>query len=441
MSADPQRLSWPRLAAYGGLALPLSTIGLPLQIYLAPVYAGDLGLSLSLIGTAMLLGRFSDVITDPLIGLASDRWRTRIGRRKPWVLLGVPVLAASTWLLFNPPSHSLWLFLAALSATYLGFTMVSLPHLAWGAELSNRYEERNRIASTRQVFSIAGLLVSTAVPYWVMTRPGSDSGDVLHALGITMLILLPIFGAIVMFFVPEPKVTSPEARLDIKRTLRQLWRNPPFRKLNIMLLFGYIAETFRITITLFFARDIIGLTNVGAIYAMYFAVGFVCVPLWSWLGNRIGKHRALALAFAIVAATTLAIFTLDKGQVTLFTVLFLGKGVCFGALELLPASMVADTADVDSVMSRARRQGQMFAVSHMVVKFGQALGQFFSLNLLALVGYQASGANTPEALDWLRIFYCVGPPLVLAVLVPLLWNYPLTATRHRRFQKFVDARF
>ena len=56
MPADQQRLSWPRLAAYGGLALPLSTIGLPLSIYLAPFYAGDLGLPLALIGTAMLLG-------------------------------------------------------------------------------------------------------------------------------------------------------------------------------------------------------------------------------------------------------------------------------------------------------------------------------------------------------------------------------------------------
>ncbi len=441
MPSDPQRLSWPRLAAYGGLALPLSTVGLPLSIYLAPFYSGDLGLPLALIGTAMLLGRFSDIVTDPLVGLTSDRWRTRIGRRKPWVLLGVPVLAASTWVLFNPPSHSLWAFLAALSATYLGFTMLQLPYLAWGGELSNSYEERNRIASTRQAFAIAGLIVSTLVPAWVLSQPGAGSAEVLHALGITMLILLPLFGAILFFAVPEPEVTHAEVQLDLKRTLRQLWRNAPFRRLNLVMLFGYVAETFRITITLFFARDIIGFTNVGVIYAMYFAVGFVCVPLWSWLGNRIGKHRALALAFGIVAVTTLAIFLLERGQVTLFTILFLGKGVCFGALELLPASMVADTADVDSVMSRARRQGQLFAVSHMVVKFGQALGQFLSLNLLALAGFNASGANTPEALFWLRVCYCVAPPLVLAALVPVLWNYPLTAARHRGFQKFVDARF
>jgi hypothetical protein len=55
-------IAWPTLLAYGGLAMPLAMIGLPLAIYLAPFYAGELGLPLALLGTAMLIGRFSDVI-------------------------------------------------------------------------------------------------------------------------------------------------------------------------------------------------------------------------------------------------------------------------------------------------------------------------------------------------------------------------------------------
>lgn len=435
------RLSLPQLAAYAGLALPLSTIGLPLSIYLAPFYAGDIGLPLALIGTAMLLGRFSDIVTDPLIGLASDRWQSRFGRRRVWVLIGVPLLAMSVWLLFNPVAPTLLSFALTLSATYLGFTAISLPYQAWGAELSNSYEERNRITSMRQAFSIAGLIVSTLVPAWIQSRPGATAADVLHGLGVTMLILLPLFGAILFFGVPEPARHGSVHTLDLRRGLRQMWRNSPYRRLNIVLLFGYTAETFRITITLFFARDVIGLSNVGILYVLYFVAGFLFVPVWGWLGSRIGKHRALALAFTTVALSTMAIFMLHKGQTTAFTILFLAKGLCFGSLELLPASMLADTADVDSVMSRARRQGQLFAVTGMVIKFGQALGQFLSLNLLALAGYKASGGNTPDALFWLRICYCILPPLILLAMVPILWRYPLTALRHRRFQKFVDARF
>jgi glycoside/pentoside/hexuronide:cation symporter, GPH family len=437
----PGAIRWPILAAYGGLAFPLSVIGLPLSIYLAPFYAGELHLPLALLGTAMLIGRFSDVITDPLIGMVSDRWRPAIGRRRVWILIGVPLLAAAVWMLFNPPhSAGLGYFLLWVSLVYLAFTVTQLPYQAWGGELSTRYEERSRITSARQLFGIAGLVASTLVPAWVQSRTGATSADVLHALGILMLVALPLFGALLFFGVPEPSQLTEAEHLDVRKSLRQMWRNGPFKRLSIIMLIGYAAETFRITITLFFARDVIGLTNVGLIYVYYFLCGFVAVPFWVWLGNRIGKHRALAVAFVIVAATSIAIFFLHYGQATLFTILFVAKGFCFGALELLPSSMYADTSDVDTVMSRERRQGLLFSVAAMIAKLGQALGQGLSLNLLALAGFQAAGGNGPDQIFWLRVLYCAFPAIVLTTSIGLLWGYPLTASRHRRFQTFIERR-
>lgn len=434
-------LSWPRLFAYGGINFPVATIGLPLSIYLAPFYGGDVGLPLAAIGTAMLLGRLTDIITDPLIGWLSDRWHSRLGRRRAWLLIGPPVLLVSSWMLFNPLSHTLAYFLVWLTLTYLGFTMLQLPYLAWGAELSTNYEQRNRINTARQIFNLAGLIAATLLPAWILGHRGAGAGDVLHGLSLLMLLALPLFTMISFIFVPEPPVCRPASeRQNLLRSLRQMWRNPPYRRINFVLLCGYAAETFRITITLFFARDVIGLTNVGLIYVYYFIVGFLFVPFWGWFGNRVGKHRALAVAFVVVALSTMAIFTLHRGQVTAFTLLFLVKGVCFGSLELLPHSMLADSADVDSVMSRSRRQGQLFAVTLLVVKLGQAIGQGLSLNLLALAGYHAIGENSAQAIFWLRIFYCVVPPVILLAMVPILWRYPLTAARHRRFQQFVETR-
>jgi glycoside/pentoside/hexuronide:cation symporter, GPH family len=429
------------LFAYGGLAMPLAMIGLPLAIYLAPFYAGELGLPLALLGTAMLLGRFSDVITDPIIGTLSDRWRPAIGRRRVWILIGTPLLVVSVWMLFNPPNGAgLGYFLLWLTCVYLSFTMIQLPYQAWGGELSTNYEERSRITSARQFFLIGGLIASTALPAWVQAQPGATSADVLHALGVLMAVALPLFAVLLYIGVPDRAPPTPVERLELKRSVRQLWRNAPFRRLSLVMLIGHTAETFRITITLFFARDIIGVTNVGVIYILYFIAGFAAIPLWVWLGNRMGKHRALAVAFTIVVTTNIGIFFLENGQVTLFTILFIGKGFCFGALELLPSSMFADTADVDTVMSRERRQGLIFAASQMVIKFGQAIGQGLSLNLLALAGFNAAGGNGPDELFWLRILYCLLPTAILAIGVMLVWRYPLTAVRHRRFQTYVDRK-
>jgi Na+/melibiose symporter-like transporter len=427
------------LACYAGLQFPLSTIGLPLSIYLAPFYAGELGLPLAALGLAMLLARLSDVVTDPIIGTISDRWRPSVGRRHIWVPMGIITLMVGVWLLFTPGEKvGLPYFLVALTITYLGFTMTRLPYHAWGGELSNRYEDRTLITSARQVASLAGLIFATTIPALVLMRPGATSADVLAAMSIGMLVTLPLFGLILFFGVPEPKDIPDKRPLEWKRTLRQLWRNGPFRRISVVLFLGFIAETFRITITLFFARDVVGVSNIGAIYVAYFVTGLIAVPFWMWIGNRIGKHRALALAFGIVVATNLGIFLLSRGEVMAFTVLFILKGFCFGALELLPSAMVADTADVDTVFSRERRQGLLFAVTGMVVNLGQAIGQGLSLGLLGLVGYMAAGESRPETLLWLRMFYCLLPSLIIAIPIFLLWKYPLTRERHRRFQARVE---
>ncbi len=429
------------LGAYGALSFPLATIGLPLSIYLAPFYAGELGVSLALLGTAMLVARFSDVVTDPLIGTISDRWRPRVGRRRVWILAGVPLLAGSVWMLFNPPpGPGVGYFLVWLALVYLAFTATMLPYHAWGGELSADYAQRTRITSARQLFGIAGLIASTLVPAWVLSRPGATSADVLHALGVLMLVGLPLCGLLLILGVPQTFAGNAAAALDVRRSARQLWRNGPFRRLNIVMLIGYAAETFRITITLFFARDVVGVANIGTVYVLYFVAGFCAVPFWLWLSGRIGKHRALAAAFVLVALTSLLLFLVQPGQTELFVALFVAKGFCFGALELLPASMFADIADVDTAMSRERRQGLVFSVSQMVNKMGQAIGQGLSLNLLALVGFNAAGGSGPEALLWLRILYCILPALVLLSAIWLLLRYPLNAGRHARLRAALDRR-
>jgi Na+/melibiose symporter-like transporter len=76
-----------------------------------------------------------------------------------------------------------------------------------------------------------------------------------------------------------------------------------------------------------------------------------------------------------------------------------------------------------------------------VVNLGQAIGQGLSLGLLGLVGYMAAGESRPETLLWLRIFYCLVPSFIIAIPIFLLWRYPLTRERHRRFQARVEHGF
>jgi Na+/melibiose symporter-like transporter len=441
MVRQQDSLSRSTLLFYAVVALPLATIGLPLTIYLAPFYAGEIGIPLAALGTAMLLARLIDVIIDPFIGTLSDRWRPKVGRRKIWLPIGGLMLLCGVFMLFRPsPPVGIGYFIFWTTIVYVGFTATKIPYEAWGAELSRDYAGRTRIASARQLFTLIGLVVATTLPALILAQGGSSAADVLAGMSWLMIGLLPLAMALAFFFVPDRSPVEGKSSRGLARNLRLIARNGPFRRISIALFLGYIAETFRVTITLFFARDAIGVANIGAIYVYYFLMGLAAIPVWMWLGNRFGKHRALIAAFCIVIATNTAIFFLEPGQETAFTILFIAKGFCFGALELLPAAMIADTVDVDVARTRQQRQGLFFALIGIVIKVGQAIGQGLSLNLLALVGYNAAGNNTPAAIDSLRLLYCIFPTLFLVVGIAMIVRYPLTAARHARLREGIERR-
>lgn len=430
-----------RVLAYGTINVPLSFIGLPLVIFVAPFYAGELGLPLGMVGTMLFLARMSDVITDPIVGVGSDHLRTRWGRRKPVIAAGVLVMVVGVWKLFAPePPVDIWYFLLWVSVVYLGFTMISITHEAWGGELSGSYTERTRITGVRQFFGIAGLVVATSVPAFVMASPGGTPGKVLEVLAWMVLIALPLTAALLLWAVPSAPPQEAEGKVPMRQALRLMMRNGPFVRMLLVLLLAVIGETFRITITLFYARDIIGVPNLGTLYLMYFGVGLLGVPVWIRLGNMIGKHRALGLAFLTLALLSLAMLPLSKGDTLFFTLLFVCKGFCFGSLQMLPSAMIADVVDVDTLRSGKARQGLYFATGGVALKLGMALGQGLSLNALSLVDYQPKGGSSADALWWLTIFYCVPAALSFLVALPLVWRYPLTAARHGRIRARVEAR-
>src|SRR5688572_9978251 len=143
MSDQERPLSVGQIAAFAAPAVPISALGLPLVVYLPPFYA-ELGIGHAAVGTIFMIARFWDVITDPVLGVVSDKFTTRFGRRRPWIALGVPILIWSVYKVFMPPqgataAYLLWWMLVL----YVGWTMLTISHMAWGAELSSRYHERS----------------------------------------------------------------------------------------------------------------------------------------------------------------------------------------------------------------------------------------------------------------------------------------------------------
>ena len=179
-NGNGSRLSVWQLVGYGQFIVPLAIIGLPIGIYIPAFYAGTLGLDLATVGFILMIARLSDVVTDPLIGLLSDKTKTRFGRRRPWIVVGAPLLVISSLMLFRPPGEVTNLYLLIwISAIYLAFTLIAIPYIAWGTEIAGDYQDRSRVTGTREVFMQLGLLIAISIPvaYGVMYGTGGNEAS------------------------------------------------------------------------------------------------------------------------------------------------------------------------------------------------------------------------------------------------------------------------
>ncbi|MEJ6592956.1 MAG: MFS transporter [SAR86 cluster bacterium] len=469
-------LSKSTLYAHGSIGIPLAVIGYPLAIWIPAHYAGGLGMSLAMVGTILMLARFTDVLTDPIMGEISDRWRTRFGRRKPWLLVGMPIMMLGVYKLFIPPADvGIWYFLIYLTLFFVGSTIIALPHRAWGAELSTDYHQRSRVTASREFFVLGGLMLAALVPMLVeVTADGSGSvgqvftiiwqdavgaftgdladkeivnrstltGPVLAGLAWTIILVLPVCVFVVLAFVKEPPPTKKDT-VPLKEGLRYLWKNGPMRRVLIIALLVVFGEAFRNAVSLFFIRDIIGIPTIGAAYFFYFIAGLGAIPFWLWLGRKIGKHRAFMCTLITISIVSFANLFLSYGDYLAFFLLFIVKGFCFGGLQFLPVAMLADVVDVDTARSGGRRAGTYFAILGLTEKLAVALGTGFSLNLVGLLGFDPSGgvaASTEIGVLSLRLVYCCGPIFFFGLAMLFIWSYPLTPARHARLRQRIERR-
>lgn len=453
---------------HGSVGMPLAIIGYPLVVYLPPFYAQEVGLNMALMAIVLVIARMSDVITDPLIGTLSDRWQTRIGRRKPWLIMGVPLMLLGTVMIFMPPEGvGIGHLLTWTVIMYLGWTMVTLPYGAWGAELSPLYHQRSRVTASREGFVLIGLFLAALAPalvqamgakfqagetdgalmqalIWMIGTDGELStgyGPILASMAWLLIILLPLTVFMVVTRVKEAPPQSVQ-RTDWKQGMRVLKNNGPFKRMMLMLLIVVTGESFRNALSVFFMQHVIQIqAQIGLMYLLYFGVGILGIPFWLILGKRIGKHKAFCVAVGVSSASILGMFFLQAGQLLPFAVMFAIKGFCFAAFQFLPLSMLADIVDVDTARSKEHRTGLFFAMSGMAHKLAMAIGLGLSLGLLALVGFDATQtAHTEGQLMALRVLYIIGPVMLYMAAFAVAWKYPLTSERHERIHQWIQRR-
>lgn len=430
-----------KLLAFASPAAPISGLGLPLVVYLPPFYAEDMGLGLAVVGTVFMVTRFWDVLTDPILGVISDHVQTRWGRRRHWLVLSVPILVASVAMIFLPaPPVSASYLLGWMLVLYIGWTLLTISHMSWAAELSSDYNERSRVHGWREVFLIGGSIAALALPA-IIERTDSEStgADRIAAMGWYIMVLLPLTVAWAVSTVPE-KPPPPSPSLGWRRALAIVAENRPLRRLLAMDLIAGVGGGIVASLFLFLATDRLLLGSwASALLLVYFLSGCLCVPAMVRLSYRLGKHQTLAASSLFSAVVLPLLFFVPPGNVGAAAAAFVLFGVNMGAGPFLFRSIMADVADHDRVASGAQRTGLYYSLLTMTNKVGYALSIGITYPLLEWFGYVPGATNTAAAIDGLTAIF-VWPPLLISVLVALfMWRFPIDMQRQQELLRLIES--
>jgi len=436
--------------AYAAPGFAFALIGVPVYIHLPKLYGDVLGVDLALIGLIILLSRLWDALTDPAIGYLSDHTRTRLGRRRPFLLAGAPVLAGGAVLLLAPPasldaSATTWWFGLLLLAVFLAWTVVQIPHAALGAELAPGHHERTALFALRDGLWILGTLAAAMAPSAaraVLGVPagGSSERQVFGALAWVygpVLLLLPWWCAL---GVREPVVPTASPDTPHGATV-EAWGNRPFRIVLTAYGIGALGSALPATLVLFYVEHVLRVPHLAdAFLGLYFLVGFLCLPGWTAVSRRIGKKRAwLAAMLVSVGAFSGAAF-LGRGDTWAFAAICLVSGIGFGAGLVLPSSLVADVIDYDEWRSGRRREGLYYGLWSIVTKVSAALGASVALPLLKWAGYQPQGAQPETVVLTLKLLYAAVPCVCYLAAFGVAARFPIDERAHRAVREAIARR-
>ena len=410
-----------------------TVIGIFYLIYLTDVVL----LRPILAGTALLVGKLWDAVTDPFMGYLSDRIKTRWGRRRVFFLIVFIPLGASFYLLWATPNAETagqgWTFVYAM-LTYMLFmtawTVYAVPYQALTAEMTSDYDERTSLSSYRMAVSILGGLAAALVPYMIFDAvDGASEGHRVMGMVFGALIALgPLFPLIGCREEDKPRQES----FPFFRGIALVWKNRNFRYVLGMFLVTWTAIDLLQSIFLYFlqywlridpeaASDFLGLglPQGNVIFGLLFIVAALALPLWVFLSGKLGKRKSyiIGVGFFGLVLTGLTFFSPGMpGLLRNVYIMCVLAGVGLSAAHVMPFSIIPDCIEYDELETGKRREGLYYGFTTFIQKCAVALALWLSGMLLEVTGYVPNAPRQAEsALTAIRMLF--GPvPFVLILI-------------------------
>ena len=437
-----QRLS------FTALNFPTSAAGMPMFIFILPFYADDLGLGLSIVGIIFFLGRFTDILTDPVMGVLIDKFPSKWGKHKLWVFLSAPVFMVATYLIFLPMTDQptgLYFF-GSLFLIYSAFTLSSITQLSWASFLAPDYDDRTKLLTLRELMALLGMFSVIAIPAFVEINDPSLQAKV-NAIGIFILLVIPLITFNALKNVPDSiQSTSKETLTNPFKDFKGLFKNKMLNKIVIAAVLIAFCMSLNGALYLIWMEVVIELPEYSSrLMLAYYIVSVLGLTLWRYLGIKTSKHFAAGISciYAIVVLTFGFIgywFIKDLTDlpklfaVGSFIVLY---GFAFsGPLPLINA-IVADISDKLNLDVGENISGTVFSYLTTLTKVGFALAAVIPYLVLEMLwGFDISIGIENSNSSKMAIFYIYTfvPIISYSIAAYLLFSHSLSREEHARIK-------
>jgi len=414
------RESGPRLMAFSITSIATGGFNIPLQAYLPTFYATVVGMNLKTVGLVFMISRLWSAAADPVIGWASDRTHTRIGRRKPWILGGGLLFLLSLFAVFSPPAGVGPVYLGVgLLLLCLGWTATSTPLYAWGGEMAASPAERARIQAYIQTGASVGIFLVLILPA-VLDALGRGSPEArIGSMGVLVATILAIGLALIALLFREKPVPAPKTvAVHWREGLGAILRDATLARIIASDFFVALGQGFRGAVFLFFVTRYMGMASPALLLMLQYAFGILASPLWARISYRLGRVRTLIVAESLQVVINLMILLLTRDMVWLFVLLVIAQGLTQGSGNLMLRAMIYDVADRHREKSGIERAGLFSSVFNVTTNAAFAIAVGVALSAISQFGFDPRSSGS-HGVAGLHLFFAIGPAAghLLSILI------------------------
>lgn len=453
---------------YGSGDWGISSIGMMRSIFYAIYLTDVVGLKPGFASFGALAGIVWDAVNDPIIGIISDRLSTRWGRRRPfllWFAIPFGISFITLWSAPNWESETALLIYVTISFMLADTlqTLIAVPYYSLTPELTPDYDERTTLTSFRSFFQLIGALsVVIAAPVivdMVLANGGTQQqgfmlvGALFGFIGAIPLLLIGIF-------VRETSTPEQQQAMPFRKTLKEAWRNIPFRFAVGIHVFNWsavdmVAITFPYFLLYWVAQGdmlasirILGLDLAyeSAFFGILICVCILFIPFWLWMARWLDKKKAYMIGMIFWVSVAFMVYTIQPGQTDYLLVIAALAGIGISAAYTLPDSMFADVIEWDELRTHRRQEGIFYGIRTLVRKLTGALVIFITLQLLGSSGYASPPDDVTQfmqsdlTLQMIRLLVSPIGAVIVSGTIILAWLFPLTREQYVRIQRLLERR-